>query len=252
MKYKITGNCPMCGNPLKSAILPNGKAIPMSCECERKERRAIEDKRASVERKLDIKTAEKQFLETAGERYKDKTLENYVLDKNGKDKDHYRLIKAMANNFEKFAEKGTGGLVFGGYGCGKTHLEVGLGRKLIQKGYSVKLFDTSALYTKYMSAYSWRLAYSPTDVIEDACDADLLILDDMGVNTVSSDKDNFVKFIYGLINYRYNQKKPVLISTNLKQKELMEAVTPRVFDRIKAMTYPVTNYRSSMRVNGKR
>ena len=103
------------------------------------------------------------------------------------------------------------------------------------------MFEATALYNQYMSAYSWKMTYSPTDVIKDACDADLLILDDLGTNTLASDKDNLVKFLYELFNHRYNQKKPILISTNLNKQDLMTAVTLRVYDRIAAMTYCVVN-----------
>lgn len=247
MKYVEIGVCPMCNRPLKAYILPSGKTIPMSCECERQKRRDIEDRREKFEKKMDADIAEKKFLETIGERYRTKTLRNYKPDPQGRDKEHLHLINAMSKNFKTFLNKGIGGVVIGNYGCGKTHLEVGLARNLIRKGYSVKMYGASTLYTDYMSAYSWRLAYSPTDVIRKACDADLLILDDVGINTLDTDKDNFIKFFYELINYRYNQKKPILISTNLKQGELQVAITPRIFDRIKAMTYCVVNEAPSMR-----
>ena len=249
MKYRDAGVCPRCGKTLREAILPNGKAILMACECETKQRRNLEDKRDAVEKERARKKAEERFIKSVGSRYRDKTFANYKTDVKGRDKAHLQFIMSMARNFAGFLEKGIGGLVIGSYGCGKTHLEVALGRKLINQGYSVKFFEASRLYMDYMEAFSWKLRCSPSDVIEEACDADLLILDDIGINTLDSDKDNFVKFIYALINHRYNQKKPILISTNLKEDELPTAVTMRVYDRIKAMTYRVINTRPSMRVN---
>ena len=183
----------------------------------------------------------------AGERFRNKTFRNYHADKDGKDKAHLQLIHAMYEQFDKFLKSGMGGLVLGSYGCGKTHLEVALGRALIRKGYSVRMYGASELYDKYMAAFSWKLAYSPQDVIEEACHADLLILDDVGINTLDTDRDNFAKFFYGLINYRYKQKKPLLMSTNLQKSELVSALTPRVYDRILGMTYCVVNKSSSKR-----
>lgn len=247
MEYRDAGVCPRCGKTLREAIRPNNKTILMACDCELEQRRDMEHKRESAEKKLVLKNAEEQFLKSVGPRYADKTLQNYKPDPKGADKMHLQLIESMAKDFMPFIEKGVGGLVLGGYGCGKTHLEVGLGRELIRQGYSVKFWGASRLYMDYMEAFSWKLKQSPADVIEQACDCDLLILDDLGINTLSTDKDNFAKFIYILINHRYNQKKPILISTNLREDELVAAVTMRVYDRIKAMTFCVTNKRSSMR-----
>lgn len=241
MEFINNGICPICGKKLRAMILPSGEKMPMSCECERANRRQLEYQREELSKKHDIRVAEAHFLETIGARYKNKTLLNYQKDKEKRDDKHYHLIMSMATRFEDFLKKGLGGLVFGNYGCGKTHLEVGLGRALIQKGYTVNMYEAASLYTKYMAAFSWRHTENPEDIIKRACNADLIIIDDIGTSTLNSDKDNFVKFIYQLINYRYNQKKPVLISTNLKVSEFKEAVTLRVFDRIIAMTYCVVN-----------
>ena len=247
MEYRNAGTCPRCGKQLREAILPNGKAILLACECETQQRREEENKRKDAEEKLDRKIAEEQFLKSVGPRYRDKSFQNYRADAAGLDKKHVELIMSMAENFPMFLQDGTGGLVMGSYGCGKTHLEVALGRELIRNGYRVKFFQASKLYTDYVEAFSWKERRSPTAVIEDACDADLIILDDVGINTLDSDKDNFVKFIYALINHCYNQKKPILISTNLKEEELIAAVTMRVYDRIKEMTFRAVNERTSMR-----
>lgn len=241
MEFKEAGKCPRCGRPLKKAVLPNKHTILMACKCELEERRNDEESRKNFEESLNRNNAKKEFLQTVGLRYRDKTLANYKRDPKDRDKKHLLLIHAMAKKFDSFLKEGVGGLVAGSYGCGKTHLEVALGLELIEKGYSVRMYDSSALYMEYMAAFSWNQKIQPLDVIRKACDSDLLILDDLGVNTVDSDKDNFVKFIYALINYRYNQKKPILISTNLKREELAAAVTMRVADRISAMTYYVVN-----------
>lgn len=225
------GICPNCGKPLKVGVNRWGREVPIECGCVQHNQQAL-----------------KSFLSSIGDRYRDKTLDNYVEDTVTKaDSEHVALIRMMEKDFPRFLESGTGALVLGSYGCGKTHLEVGLAKKLIMKGYSVKMFDACSLYDAYIVAGSWKVGHSPMDVINDACNADLLILDDVGVNTIDTDKDRFANFIYALINTRYNQQKPVLISTNLRKADLQNALTMRVYDRIIGMTYCVTNKRKSMR-----
>ena len=111
----------------------------------------------------------------------------------------------------------------------------------------MKLFETASLYSRYMSAFSWKEKETPNGVIEDACNADLLILDDVGVDTLSSDKSNFEKFIFSLVNYRYNQMKPILLSTNLSPSELKALVTLRVYDRLRSMAREIMNFCPSKR-----
>lgn len=235
------GVCSHCGNVIKAIMLPSGKKVPLACVCQRKKRQQQEQIRKAQETAAAARRAEREFLEQAGERYRDKTFENFRRDKEKKDENHWRLMRGMATRFEDFLQTGKGALILGSYGCGKTHLEVALGRELIKQGYSVKMYGASSLYDRYMSAFSWRLDYSPEDVIKEACDCDLLILDDVGVNTLATDKDNFAKFAYSLINHRYNQKKPVLMSSNLSAKDLKDALSLRVYDRILAMAFLVVN-----------
>lgn len=241
MSMKAAGKCPLCGKDLMVYVMSNGKEYPLPCECQIQKQKADEKRIKEVEQEVTIESNVQNFLKMVGERYKNKTLKNYRKDAEGRDLAHWKLINGMADNFPKFQKHGMGGLVLGSYGCGKTHLEVALGRVLIQKGYRIKMFDAVKLYNKYMSAYSWKLDYSPQDVIEDACDSDLLILDDVGVNNVHTDRDKFAEFFYSLINYRYVQKKPILVSSNLTKADLKAALSPRAVDRLVAMTYIVEN-----------
>lgn len=245
MSFVNEGVCPKCGRVLMFYVAPDGTRTQMMCKCEREERQQQSLRREATAKTLESKRKLQLFMECVGERYKDKSFSNY--NPAGKNKEHYLLIMDMAKHFDKYMEKGTGALLYGHYGCGKTHLEIALGRLLAEQDHSVKMFGTSALYSRYMSAYSWRERETPNSVIEDACDCDLLILDDFGVDIIDTDKSNFERFCYALINYRYNQKKPVVISTNLKPEELKQLVTMRVYDRLRAMVKPAINHSLSGR-----
>lgn len=247
MAFEKNGICPRCGRPLMAYVLPSGERIFINCACKHEEKRREESAREAEGEEQEREDAVNRFLSMVGERYRNKTLANYVPDPKMRDVKHYSFIINMAKNFDEFLTTGQGGMIFGSYGCGKTHLEVALGVALSKQGYAVKLFETSSLYSRYMSAFSWKEKETPNGVIEDACNADLIILDDVGVDTLSSDKSNFEKFIFSLVNYRYNQMKPILLSTNLSPSELKALVTLRVYDRLRSMAREIMNFCPSKR-----
>lgn len=60
----------------------------------------------------------------------------------------------------------------------------------------------------------------------------LLILDDLGVERST---DWSLEILFKIINYRYNEELPILITTNLTPEELKEHIGDRIFDRIRSM-----------------
>lgn len=68
----------------------------------------------------------------------------------------------------------------------------------------------------------------------------LLILDDLGVERVT---EWSLEILFKIVDYRYNEELPILITTNCTPEELKEHVGDRIFDRIRSMCalVPVTS-----------
>lgn len=122
-------------------------------------------------------------------------------------------------------------LIAGPTGTGKTHQAFGAIRDLLTKGVRLRWEATTAadLYAAQRPQHGndpeqqlWRLARSP-----------LLLLDDLGAAKQSQWTEELT---YRLVNHRYNQLLPTLVTTNLPVAELRDAVGDRVASRLAEMT----------------
>ena len=75
-------------------------------------------------------------------------------------------------------------------------------------------------------------------------DADLLIVDDLGIEFVNSFTTSE---IFNIINTRLLRGKKTLISTNLSPKELSETYTDRVFSRVFQKFVPIRFFGPDLR-----
>ncbi len=120
-------------------------------------------------------------------------------------------------------------LLYGNVGVGKTFLTNCMAKEILDRGYSViyftsmRLFDTlSRELFKYDEDGSW-------DVQKDIFTCDLLIIDDLGTESVNS----FVASrLFDILNERDLRKRSTIISTNLTFEELGKRYTERNFSRI--------------------
>jgi DNA replication protein DnaC len=122
-------------------------------------------------------------------------------------------------------------LIAGPTGTGKTHQAYGAVRALLAEGVRLRWEATTAadLYASQRPQQGndpeqqlWRLARSP-----------LLLLDDLGAAKQSPWTEELT---YRLVNHRYNQLLPTLVTTNLPVAELRDAVGDRVASRLAEMT----------------
>lgn len=95
-------------------------------------------------------------------------------------------------------------------------------------------FDKCGLFDEFKSTRS---------IIEECENAPILILDDLGAQKPSGWSG---ERLYDLINYRYMELLPIIVTTNCRPEELRSALGERIFDRIKTMCryYPITTTES--------
>ena len=118
-------------------------------------------------------------------------------------------------------------LFYGRTGLGKTHLSLSIANEVIKKGYnviygSVNNFFAKIEYEKFSKGndtYTWDLL----------CDADLLILDDLGMEFATSFTNSV---LYTIINTRICKNLPTVISTNLSPDELRDKYHESIVSRI--------------------
>lgn len=122
-------------------------------------------------------------------------------------------------------------LFLGGVGTGKTHEICSLIKAYVEKtGRPIK-FRTATEVARLIKDSITSASYS--QIYEDLVNNEVLVIDDFG----SEMKSDFMKeFFYSLVNDRYNNMKPVIISTNLTTEELIERYSQRTISRLTEMS----------------
>lgn len=136
-----------------------------------------------------------------------------------------------------YAPKTKGLKLWGGYGCGKTHLAAAIANNLLAKGIPC-MFVVVPELLDYMrqGMNDENKALTATQIIDAAKTTDVLVLDDLGAEKASE----WVKEqLFILVNSRYENKLTTLITTNLNTAELVERLGQRIMSRLTEMTTPV-------------
>jgi DNA replication protein DnaC len=120
-------------------------------------------------------------------------------------------LSAYVREFPAGSKK-PGLLFIGQTGTGKTHLAVAVLRKLMAKGFQGLFFDYMNLLERIRAGWDDLANAADRDAYQSCLDADVLLLDDVGSHRVSE----FVEdTITGIVTYRCNHNKPLIVTTNL-------------------------------------
>ena len=130
------------------------------------------------------------------------------------DTDSQRDALRLAKKFvEAFPVEQKGIVFHGPTGVGKTHLAIGLLKAVIRdKGARGFFFQTTELLRLVRETYNRAVEETEMDVLRPVLEADVLVLDDLGVEKTSE----WVHETLGLvINTRYNARRATIITSNL-------------------------------------
>jgi DNA replication protein DnaC len=186
------------------------------CDGAVKDRQRITDK---IE--AQAKEAEKAKLisiinNSLPKRFKDCTFDNYI----GNPK-LTATLKQSAKNKESI-------ILSGSVGSGKTHLAIAYLREFLISQQSGHFLIT------YIAEMIDKI-FKDDNNLENVQQCNLLMLDDLGAESV---KEWGLEKIFDVINYRYMELLPLIITTNLNAKELSAKIGQRSFSRIIEMCQP--------------
>lgn len=137
----------------------------------------------------------------------------------------YSMAKSYAQNFGggSFAS-----FVFSGApGTGKNHLAAAIGNHLLGAGHSVLVVTIPDLMLRVRECYDE--GQSESSLLNDLCNVDLLVLDEVGIQRGSSGEKVIINQV---IDRRLSSMRPVGILTNLNHGELVATLGARVMDRL--------------------
>jgi DNA replication protein DnaC len=124
------------------------------------------------------------------------------------------MAKEFVKNYPLWTD-GKGLLFTGGFGIGKTHLAVGILRKLIvEKGANGIFCDYRTLLKQIQDSYG-RSDISERQVLAPIFDADVLVIDELGA---AKPTDWVWDMVQHILNTRYNDRRTTIITTNYRNE----------------------------------
>lgn len=222
--------CEFCGKGLRQEVntwVVGGKEIcikriPERCNCKQakeywKEQDELE--RIKLLTKLEIerkKNMERLYtLSCMSSRLRNYSFENYKVCNENKTA-YFKAKKYVADLLA--GKKSNSLFITGNIGTGKTHLAASIANELIKNGQPVIFGTLINLLTEVKDSYSIDGEYE-SKIINKYSKIGLLIIDDLGKERPS---EWTLEKLFTIINNRYENNLPVIITTNYNREKLRE------------------------------
>lgn len=219
--------CPVVGGRIR-AILP-----PEPCSCTKavaeRNYKAEEEKRiqSEIERNRsmqEMKEKIEKLLSDSGikERFKQRTFETFIATTE-QEKRAKAVAQRYAENFlTTVAQKGSCLRFEGTKGTGKTHLAAAIALDLINRGVPVIFKSVGDLFLDIRNTFN-KGEKTEEEILDVYKKVDLLVIDDI-------DKAKYTEWsvsaLYQIINDRYENLKPMVITANNGNDDLVRIMTP--------------------------
>ena len=216
-------------NQLRIMIGDESRVVGCLCKCEskalddRKKREEYNEQMRRIERLKEASMMDKKYREVTFEKYEVREKNRKVLN----------LAKKYALKFPEMYSKNQGLLIYGPVGTGKSFTAACIGNYLLDNAKSVIMTS----FVKILQDI-WE-ENKEAEYITILNSASLLIIDDLGTER---DTDYALEKVYNVIDSRVRANKPMIITSNMELKDMMECDDirkKRIYDRILECCYPV-------------
>ena len=194
------------------------------------DRRTAEEAEKQAEKRRQKQERIDRILGRSGikKRFRNRTFTNFKTDTPERLR-CYKIAKRYADTFAERYNNGDGLYIEGTNGTGKTHLAAAIALQLIGEGIPVICKTSSDLLLDIKKAYDSK-EVSESRALDVYKTVDLLIIDDLGKEQCS---DWSMSTLYSILNDRYEDMKPTIVTTNYGAEDLIKALTPRGYDNSK-------------------
>ena len=189
--------CPICEGVGLRIIQEDGRQVAAPCSCRIEQRASRMLDRARIPK-----------------RYEHCSLESFDTHFHSAN----RTLTAAHIHARRFVENypietgGTGLLLTGSIGVGKTHLAVGILQALVsERGATGLFYDYRDLLKQVQHSYNSKVAATELEILRPVFDAEVLVLDELGA---SKPTDWVWDTVAHILNTRYNDRRTTIITTN--------------------------------------
>ena len=206
--YTVKYDCDKCRDT--TYILVNDEAFPCSCK--------------------EVRKAKKILLESGiSDEFSKKTFDNFDYSINVQTINSYTVARSYVRDFEKISNTKSNSVIFmGSVGGGKTHLSLAIANELMKKGVGVIYMGYRDSIIKLKQNVMDEVKYEKLMSRYKNCR--VLLVDDLFKGSVTPSDVNIV---FEIVNHRYFNNLPMIISTERKKDELInidEAVGSRILE----------------------
>ena len=228
--YRDEDGLLMCGkcHTQKECVLTKGdgttRTVRCACECSV----AQNAKEAEEKRKRD----RLQYLDSMRRTgFPDAEMREWTFAKSDHtDQKNENIARKYVANFDAMRSQGTGLLLCGSVGTGKSFLAAAIANELISQGTPCLMTNFSRIISRISEKFGGDQKY-----LDNLNRFDLLIIDDLGAER---DSEYMWEKVMNVIDARYRAGLPLIVTTNLNPKDLYnpsDIRRQRVFSRLKEM-----------------
>lgn len=132
---------------------------------------------------------------------------------------HYLKANCDVSDMIAAVESGRSVYIHGPYGVGKTYAACSLAKALVNRGSTVRFENSRHIMTEIQGMYSGN----KSDALNRAYACKVLILDDLGKEQATPFA---ISMLYELIDSRYMDGKPIVVTSNFSRPELLKRLCP--------------------------
>jgi len=140
-----------------------------------------------------------------------------------------REVRRYSDAVRENLDEGRGLWFMGDVGTGKTTLAMLVSKAALDAGRSVAIYSLPRLLAEIRKTFDENSERSYLGLLERLASVDLLHIDDVGAERSS---EWVLEQLYAIVNARYEDRRAILLTTNLDPEELREQITPRTVSRL--------------------
>jgi DNA replication protein DnaC len=195
-------NCPRCQD--SGMILEGEGYIP--CSCSQARRTRLFQRQANLPQRI------------AGATFKNTSFEAYGPRDRAQAQKIYAYVENFCQELKKSTYSGKGLFIHGPTGSGKSHLLGCIANELVST-MSVRYMVYADFLDSLRATFNRDSAESEQQLLEEVKSAGLLLIDDLGIEKPS---EFSLKYLAQIIDYRYRNLMPIVVSSNFTLSELVE------------------------------